>query len=497
MDLSSELISQFVKITNDDKNTKNESTLYGTIVQNGDSKYVRLDGSELLTPITMTTDIEPGERVIVLLKNHTATVTGNLSSPAARTERVEEINNAVAYKVSANEIEALTAIIGELKAKVISASEISAIDMSVVLAKIETLEANVGKFDNLNATEISATNAEINSIKADIATFTTIDADSINAMNADIDNLFATTAKFKCVSTERLNAIDADIENLNTKKLSAESADIKYAKIDFGNIGEAAITKLFSESGIIGDLVVKDGTITGKLVGVTVSGDLIEGNTVKADKLVVLGDDGLYYKLNVNSLGETAVGEMTEDEQTELKNGLHGSTIIAKSITAEKVDVKDLVAFGATIGGFNISNNSLYSGVKSSVNNTTKGIYLDNTGQIAFGDSNNFIKYYKDTDGTYKLAISAGVIELGGGKNVSDVIHEAVDNVEIGGRNLIQVSMIDSARNVETTKIFELKNVWASIFISNENLVKILEPATEYTIKYNVKLTERTERLSI
>jgi hypothetical protein len=68
-------------------------------------------------------------------------------------------------------------------------------------------------------------------------------------------------------------------------EFSAEDAELKYANIDFSNIGEAAIEKLFSDSGIIGDLVMSDGKVTGTLVGVTIKGDLIEAGTVKADNL--------------------------------------------------------------------------------------------------------------------------------------------------------------------------------------------------------------------
>lgn len=95
MPLSSDLVSQFAKITKDNKRTKIETTVYGTIVDYSDSKYVRLDGSDLLTPVTMTVDAKAGERVTVRLKNHTATVTGNITSPAARVETVKVVVDSV------------------------------------------------------------------------------------------------------------------------------------------------------------------------------------------------------------------------------------------------------------------------------------------------------------------------------------------------------------------------------------------------------------------
>lgn len=95
MVLPSELVSQFVKVTKDEVEEKRESTVYGTIVENAGAKYVRLDGSDLLTPITSTAEMENGERVTVMIKNHTATVTGNITSPSARLESVKVIGDKV------------------------------------------------------------------------------------------------------------------------------------------------------------------------------------------------------------------------------------------------------------------------------------------------------------------------------------------------------------------------------------------------------------------
>lgn len=95
MSLPSNLVSEFVRITNDSKKTKSETTVYGTIVKDGDTTYAKLDGSNVLTPVSTTADTQHGERVTVLIKNHTATVTGNISSPAARTGDVQQLGGNV------------------------------------------------------------------------------------------------------------------------------------------------------------------------------------------------------------------------------------------------------------------------------------------------------------------------------------------------------------------------------------------------------------------
>ena len=95
MNLSNELLTQFAKITNDNKKDKKESTIYGTTVDHNGSIYVRLDGSDLLTPILSTADAKPNERVTVMIKNHTATITGNMTSPAARSGDVVDVTDKV------------------------------------------------------------------------------------------------------------------------------------------------------------------------------------------------------------------------------------------------------------------------------------------------------------------------------------------------------------------------------------------------------------------
>ena len=419
MTLSNDLASQFAKLLNDGNNKKpKETSMYGTFVESDKKKYVKLDGSELLTPVIQTAAAKDGERVTVTVKNRTAVVTGNLSSPAARSGDVEDLSAKVlsveelmAKKVSTDELEATIGRIETLETDnatirdTLTAQSAKIDDLEADNATIrDTLTAQSAKIDNLETTKLSAEIAEIT-----YATITNLDATNVAIRNLNVDY-----GKFKDATVESFRATEASIESLNTTKLSAEQADIRYANIDFSNIGKAAIEQFYATSGIIKDLVIGDQTVTGELVGVTIKGDLIEGNTIKADKLVVKGSDGLYYKLNVSA-------ETVETEQTD-QNSLNGNIITAKSITATKISVEDLVAFDATIGGFNITNNAIYSGVKSSVDNTTRGIYQDKDGQIAFGDGDSFLKYFKDKDGKYKLAISADNIKFSASNKDLDTV---------------------------------------------------------------------------
>lgn len=406
MQLPKSLISEFVKITNPTEKTTDETTVYGTVVKDSGLTYVQLDGSSILTPVSTTADTQHGERVTVLIKNHTATVTGNLTSPAARTGDVQQLDET---KLDSSTAESTYATIENL---------------SVTNAKIDSLEATHGEFETLTASNFEATNAKIDDLEATHGNFETLTAENFEATNAKIDDLEAAHGEFETLTANRFTAVDAKINNLVVGDLDAE-----YANIDFSNIGKAAMEYLYAQSGLIENVTISDGTITGNLVGVTIRGDLIEGNTVVADKLVIKGQNGLYYKLNTD-------GVKIEAEQTEY-NSLNGTNILAKSITATKISVDDLVAFDATIGGFNISASSLYSGVKESIDNTTRGIYLDKDGQVAFGDANNFLKYYKSSDGSYKLDISLRGSSID--SSISDASKTATNFLGYDSTNGLQV----------------------------------------------------------
>ena len=394
MGLSQDLISQFVKVTNDRQTEKKETIVYGTAVELDGKKHVRLDGSDMLTPVSSTADAEANERVTVLIKDHTATITGNASSPAARKQSVDdvidqitEVEILVADKVSTGDLDTERGRINTLVSENATIKE----RLTASEANIENLEANKIGVDELNAQKARIDDLETNMLTVGAADIKYATIESLEATDGDFRNLESDYASFKNATTDNLTAVNASITSL----------DANYANIDFANIGEAAVEKFYAVSGIIQNLTIETGVVVKELVGVLISGDLIKGNTIQADRLIVRGEDGLYYKLNVDALGET-----TASSDPKYQNGLDGSVIIAKSVTAEQVSVSDLVAFGATIGGFHITNNSIYSGTKESAANTTLGLYLDNEGQIALGDEKNYLKFYKEDGTNYVFEIS-------------------------------------------------------------------------------------------
>ena len=146
MRLPKSLITEFVRITNDRTKENAETTVYGNIVKNGEQTYVKLDGSDILTPVLSTADANDGERVTVLIKNHMATVTGNITSPSARTGDVQTLDE---VKLDAAEATTTYATIEKLNAANV---------------KINDLEVDHDEFKTLTATNFESVNAKINNL---------------------------------------------------------------------------------------------------------------------------------------------------------------------------------------------------------------------------------------------------------------------------------------------------------------------------------------------
>lgn len=86
MILSNDVLHEFAKIiTDQSKGEKQPTVKYGTVTRvSGDLAYVKLDGAPDggETPALLSMDAVAGDRVSVMIKNHRAVVTGNVTAPA-------------------------------------------------------------------------------------------------------------------------------------------------------------------------------------------------------------------------------------------------------------------------------------------------------------------------------------------------------------------------------------------------------------------------------
>lgn len=219
-DLTRDVLKDFADIVIDESNKDEEVTAYGTTVESDGVDYVKLDGSSLLTPITTTTDIKPGERVLVLIKNHQAVIIGNSSNPSAGSQELNNLKETVNLD---------KATIKDLVANNVTIND----SLKANSARIDSLEAtNVEINGKLTADRADITRLDTEKLNADEADIRYAKVDELRATSADVVKLNADYAKFKDASVKRLDANEASIQDLDTKKLSAEAADIKYLTID-------------------------------------------------------------------------------------------------------------------------------------------------------------------------------------------------------------------------------------------------------------------------
>lgn len=276
MELSNDLLSQFAKVTNDKKETKKETTVYGTVESIDGQKYVMIDGSELATPCDTTTAVEVGDRVAVQIKNHTATITGNMSSPAVKIGRVEDAEGQVSIYIHG--IEAEEAVIVNLDATYANIRDLNAAN-----AAIKNLTADKADIKDLNAA-----NAEIDTLKAGYATITELEADF-----ADINTLMFGSASGTSLHTSFANAVIAQLGDAQIKSAMIES--VSADKITAGNIITNNV-KVTSEDGklLISDetIQISDSTRVRVQIGKDASGDY-SINIWDADGKLMFSEGGI------------------------------------------------------------------------------------------------------------------------------------------------------------------------------------------------------------
>ncbi|CAI3258784.1 hypothetical protein CIRMBP1271_00385 [Enterococcus cecorum] len=103
MELSRHILKEFADVSRGVERDDKTQYLRGTIKGSGEAKYVRIDGSESLTPISGVVDVKDGDRVLVTIENHEATILGNLTMPPSAYKEQEAIDKAEDAQGAAND----------------------------------------------------------------------------------------------------------------------------------------------------------------------------------------------------------------------------------------------------------------------------------------------------------------------------------------------------------------------------------------------------------
>lgn len=340
MPLSSDLIAQFVKMTNNASSAKrNGATAFGTVRINGELISVQLDGSNLATPALTTAEVKDGERVTVLLQDHRAIITGNIDSPAARNKDVNGLAEDLvqAKKVIADEIHAL----------------------------------------NIYADTLDAEQANIRTLVADKVT-----TEQLNAVYAYVDDLEVREFKGRYAKIEDLIAINGAVYNLES-----DTANIKT--LIFGSATGDVIQTSFSNSVIakLGDAQIKSAMIDSVAASKITVGDIVTNNVrVKSQNgLLLIADETI--RINDTNrtrvqIGKDAANDYSINIWDESGNLMFSKGGITDSAIKEAIIRDDMVSDTANIAANKLDIDSLFDEINGS-SKTIKSthVYLDEQNQ--------------------------------------------------------------------------------------------------------------------
>lgn len=353
MDLSNNLISQFAKITKDQNGSSSETIVYGTAVSYGDKLYVNIDGSDSITPVVTTSEVKAGERVTILLKDHSATILGNVTNPAASTETVGKVLDeydvivakiadfelVIADKVTTEQLEAELAIIN---------------DALIGKATIEQLNAVDAKIENLDVTKLEAEVASINQAlitKAEIADLEAVRA-SVSVLETDVGNI------------ETLVGGNLTMDNIQSLVLTSSKVTVDNAFIKDAMIDRVSASKL--TAGTIDTSLITIGSEDGAM---TITGSLQQFKDADGNIRIQIGKD---------VTGDFTFALYGADGQGQLinQNGITASAI------SDGLIVNKMVADNAAIAGSKLDIESVITEINGSTETIKSSkIYFDDAGQ--------------------------------------------------------------------------------------------------------------------
>lgn len=426
MDLSNSLISQFAKITTNQNGSSTETIVYGTAVSYGDKLYVNIDGSDSITPVVTTSEIKAGERVTILLKDHSATILGNISNPAASTETVGKVLDE--YDTIVAKIGNFELIIADKVTTEQLQAELAVINEALIgKATIEQLEAIDAKIEDLDVTHLEAEIASIEKAiitKAEIADLDAVRA-SVNALETDVGNI------------ETLVGGNLTMDNiqslvLTTSKVTVDNAFIKDAMID--RVSASKIT-----AGTINTSLVNIGSEDGAM---SITGSLQQFKDADGNVRIQIGKD---------ATGDFTFALYGEDGQGQLinQNGITASAI------SDGLIVNKMVADNAAIAGSKLDIESVITEINDSTETIKSSkIYFDDKGQtleVAFNQLSTKVDLIEGVDGDLGEAleqISSNTTAIG---VMQGEINTLISNTTITKSDGTTVQLKDAYTTTEQT----------------------------------------------
>ena len=304
------------------------------------------------------------------------------------------ISMATINQLSANSITAIRADIRELVAGNITTDQLYADLAQIAVAQITAAnieKANIqwAQIENLTAAIAEIAEAEIKEAKIDWAQIENAEIDA-----ADITNLKANVAEI----------VKAEIS-----RAEIDGAQIKNATIGTAQIALGAITQALIQQGAVGTAQIADGSITEAKI-VSLNADVITAGTLSVERLLIKGPNGLFRAINATDTGLT----VTELDSEAYQSALSGTVLVARSVTADKIAAKTITA------------NEIMSGTITAAEINVANLFA---AEATIAALDNYILR------TQTIEAIEGQLDVW----ASEKIRLAVDNIQVGGTNLVRI----------------------------------------------------------
>lgn len=236
----------------------------------------------------------------------------------------------------------------------------------------ESESASTVNEGNSNSKAFARYDAELAYLKTVYAN--TLNVNKAHILYAEIKDLHATNAVIKKLDAETVKTINLEAEVAKFGYVTANTVEAQYARLDKANIGTGWIDSAMIGEGVVGTVQIADGSITDAKI-VELTANKITAGTLSVERLEIRGTaNSIVYALN-NITGalqaqnvDTLNGEILTPRSITADRIVAGAItakeiaagaittnhIIAGAITADKLDVRDLSAISAKIGGWEL-----------------------------------------------------------------------------------------------------------------------------------------------
>lgn len=340
-----------------------------------------------------------------------------------------------------------------------SSNQFSTVDSPTELDRIsvKVLLAEKAIIQKANIADLTAVSAKVGTLDVSIATINTAlinkaNIDDLNATNANVTNLNAQYANLSNAIINKADIADLNATNANISNLKATVADI--STLVSGNLTSANIHSLVLTADKV---TVQSGFIKNAMVESLVA-DKITSGTLNTNKLTISSNDGGLVMSNStiqfsdkDKNVRVQIGQDTKGDFNFIVKGTDGRTVLLDSTGLHEGAISDGLIKTDMIADNSINSNKIdYSSVISGLN----------------ADGSNYINASKvaiDLTGqTLDIAFNSV-------KTIADSANDKIDNLNVGGRNLITNSsfLYDKLPSTANFSMLTVNNVYFYEFTKN------------------------------